>query len=58
MLSQWIISAFIVLYMISLLLVVNSIGKPRRPVTPGVGAAVVSLVAVEIAALVYVLLHL
>jgi hypothetical protein len=58
MLSQWIISTFIVLYVISAVLVVRAIGKARGPVTSNLAAGMVSLVAVEIAALVYVLLHL
>lgn len=58
MLSQWIISVFIVLYVISGVLVVNSIGKPKRPLSSGQGAGMIVLISAEVVALVYVLLHL
>lgn len=49
--------ALMALMTAGVLITVNLVGKPRQPVTPGGAVAVVLVQGLEIAGLVYVLLH-
>lgn len=52
-----ILVTLIVLYVIGTLSVVASIGKPRKPITPGTAVGLVLFSGLMITGLVYVLLH-